>query len=191
MKTFREFIVEYERTSAITKESPISHFNVDDIDHDEFHTPKKLGVKDGHTILHYKHKEGGSHFTFAVDGDGATSAHIEHKTPTVKGRLAISNITNVGGSRGLGGKMVHSLIHTGHTIESDNTNSEGAHKMLMGLAKHPDVKTHIEDGKGKVIPHKGDVTSLENQKKYVVTSKDPNFLEDKIHKHVLVMRRIP
>jgi len=192
MKTFKAFLLEYELTDPHKKgEATPSNTHEDDIDHDEFHK-KELGKIGDYSVVHYKHKTRGSHFTFLRDSNGATIGAVEHKKPTKSGRLAISNITKLNhDSNGYPVKkhvmtdVLHHLIKHGHTLESDNTNTEhGAHPMLMRLSSG--VKTHIEDGKGNVIPHEGDVTSPENQKKYTIRSTDPSFLDNNKHKHVLV-----
>lgn len=178
-------LVEYELTKNVVPSS----VNEDDIEHDD-HKKTELGEVDDHRVVHYKSKElGGSHYTFVTNKNGETVGHIEHKpTKSTKGnRLAISNITKTKGAKfDMGGVLRH-LIKHGHSLESDNTNTEaGAHGMLMRMAAHPDVHTHIEDGKGNAIPHEGDITSTENQKKYAVKRTDSNFLNDDVHKHVLV-----
>ena len=188
MISFSNFLIEYELTNGVVP----SHTNEDDIEHSSFHK-KELGNIDDHRVVHYKAKDkNNSHFTFVTDKNKNTVGSIEHK-PTRQNRLAISNITkHKGASFGMG-NVLHHLMKHGHTLESDNTNTEnGAHKMLMGLAKRPEVKTHIENGDGKVIPHKGDITSTENQKKYAIRSSDPKFLEHghDEHKHLLVMKHV-
>ena len=186
-KDYLSAILEYE----LSKDSVIpSSTKEGDIDHDE-HKKTELGDVDGHRIVHYKSKTGGSHYTFITDHKGNTVGHIEHKpTKTAKrGRLAISNITKTKGSEYSMGNVLHHLIKHGHTLESDNTNTEhGAHQMFMKFAKRTDINSHIEDGKGKIISHEGDITSPENQKKYAVKHTDKNFLaqNDTTHKHILV-----
>lgn len=188
MKTFKQFIIEYEMVPKEKKFSP-SHTNREDIDEREFHKIP-MGTVDGHRVTHFKHKKGGSHFTFAEDHEGNTVVSIEHKKPTVKGRLAISNMTKVGGPKKFGGKVLHHLIKHGHEIESDNTNSERAHSMWMELGNHPDIHTRIEDGNGNNIHHEGSISSEENQKKFAVKSTDDNFLapDDTTHKNILAMK---
>lgn len=181
--------MEYELTSDVIP----SHINEDDIDHDDHHK-KELGSVDNHRVVHYKSKSRGSHFTFVTNHEGETVGHIEHKpTPSSKGnRLAISNITKHKGAGFDMGNVLHHLVKHGHSLESDNTNTEGgAHKMLQKFAKRPEIKTHIENGKGKTIPHTGDITSPENQKKYAVKSTDNNFLApgDTTHKNILVFNK--
>jgi len=85
--------------------------------------------------------------------------------------------------------VLHHLVKSGHTLESDNQNTEAATNMLHRLASEKDVKTHIEDGKGKVIPHEGDISSEVNRKKYITHFDDPSFLNDTKHKHVLVFSK--
>ena len=189
--SFKQYITlnEYE----LTTDAIPSHTNEDDIEHDEF-KKHDYGTVDNHQITHYKAKNrGDSHFTFVKNKNtGETVGHIEHK-PTRGGRLALSNVTKVKSEDGSNFSMrnvVKHLINKGHTVESDKSNTtNGAHKMLMGLAKDNDIKTHIEDGKGKVIPHEGDITSHENQAKYTVKDSDKDFLENNKHKHILVMSK--
>lgn len=180
---FKEYLVEYELTNDVIP----SHVKESDIDHSQY-KKKDMGTVDGHKITHYSSAK--SHHTFVTDSKGETVGHIEHKkTKTAKkGRLAISNVTKTSGSKFGMGNVLHHLIHSGHELESDNTNTEsGAHKMLMGLAKRSDVKTHIENGNtGETVHHEGDVTSPENQHKYTVRSTDPDFLDNDKHKHILV-----
>lgn len=182
LNQLRTFLLEYE----ITKDVIPSHKNEDDIDHDD-HKKVELGNVDGHRVVHYKSRSRGSHYTFVTDHNGETVGHIEHKpTPSSKsGRLAISNITKTKGSKFGMGNVLHHLINKGHTLESDNTNTEdGAHKMLQSFAKRPEIKSHIEDGHGGVIPHEGDITSPENQKKYAGKFKDKHFWD--VNRHILV-----
>lgn len=185
MKSFKEYLAEYE----ISKDNVVpSHTNEEDIEHDE-HKKHELGTVDGHRVVHYKSKTRGSHYTFVTNDNGETVGHIEHKpTDTAKkGRIALSNVTKTKGSQFSMGNVLHHLVHHGHSLESDITNTEhGAHRMLMNFAKRPDIKTHIEDDEGKTIPHEGDITSPENQKKYAVRHTDKNFLNDTTHKHKLV-----
>ena len=193
MKTFRQFLIEYELSGG--KVAP-SHVHEDDINHADFHK-KELGEIGDYSVVHYEHKTRGSHFTFLRDLNGATIGAAEHKKPTKSGRLAISNITKLKlDSNGQPVKkhvmteVLHHLINKGHTLESDNTNTEhGAHQMLMRMASTSGIKTHIEDGEGSIIPHEGDITSPENQKKYTTRSTDPDFLDHNKHKHVLVFKR--
>ena len=190
IKPFVEFLFEYE----LSKDNVIpSSVREDDIDHDQ-HKKMEMGDVDGHRVVHYKSKErGGSHYTF-VTHQGETVGHIEHK-PTktaTHGRLAISNITKTKGSHYSMGNVLHHMVKLGHPLETDNTNTEhGAHHMFMKFAKRPDINTKIEDGKGKTIPHEGDITSPENQKKYTVKHTDKNFLApgDHTHKHILVFSK--
>ena len=188
MKSFKEYILEYELTSDVTP----SHVNEDDIYHEDF-KKHELGDVDNHRVVHYHSKSGGSHFTF-VTKNGETKGNIEHKpTKSAKrGRLAISNITKNKGAGFDMGNVLHHLINHGHPLESDNSNTEGgAHKMLQKFSRRPEINTHIEDGKGKVIPHSGDITSPENEKKYAIKHTDSNFLAkgDTTHKNILVFNK--
>jgi hypothetical protein len=179
---FKKFIVEYEITNGIIPSSK----KEDNIDHDEF-KKHELGVVDGHRVVHYKSKSKGSHYTFVTDSHGSTVGHIEHKpTKTAKhGRLAISNITKDKDSHYSMGNVLHHLIKHGHSLESDDTNTEsGAHRMLQNFSKRPDITTHIEDGHGEVVPHTGDITSHENQKKYSGKFEEPHFWN--VNRHKLV-----
>jgi hypothetical protein len=189
IKSFKEFILEYELTHDVIP----SHVHESDIDPDE-HKKHELGNVDGHRVVHYKGKSGRSSYTFVTDKHGETVGSIEHKpTKTAKnGRLAISNITKTKGSQFAMGNVLHHLVSKGHSLESDNTNTEqGAHRMLMNFAKRPDINTHIENGHGETVPHHGDITSPENQKRYAVKSTDPHFLApgDTTHKHILVFSK--
>jgi hypothetical protein len=66
-------------------------------------------------------------------------------------------------------------------------NTPSAHGMLMKLAKHPDITTHIEDGQRNVVPHHGDITSTENQNKYSAHYEEPHFWD--VQKHILVFNK--
>lgn len=185
MKSFKEFLIEYEISASHVAPS---HVNEKDIETDKYHK-HELGDVEGHTVSHYHNKKNGSHYTFVKNKAGETVGHIEHKKPTVPGRLAISNVTRRGDNhvRGLMAKTLHHLTKHGYTLESDNTNTEGgADKMLMSLAQHHKIHSHIEDGKGNKVPHVGDITSDENRHRYTIKSSDKDFLENNKHKKVLV-----
>jgi hypothetical protein len=193
LKTFKQFLAEYELTDDVIP----SHVKEEDIEHNDYNK-HELGDVDGHRVVHYESKnKKGSHHTFVTNKAGESVGHIEHKkTPTAKneaGRLAISNVTKTKGAPFDMGNVLHHLVKHGHSLESDNTNTEhGAHKMLMKFAARKDINTHIVHGNtGEVVPHKGDITSPENQKKYTVKSTDANFLapSDETHKHILVMNK--
>lgn len=188
MKTFKEFLLEYERTDNVVP----SHVNEEDLDHDHWRK-NELGKVHGYRVVHYESRmKNKMHHTFVSNEHGDTIGHIGHKKPTVAGRLAISDVTKRGETpKGLMSDVLHHLVKHGHTLESDNSNTESATKMLHHLTSHPDVKTHIENGKGEKIHHEGDIASKENQDKYAIHSDHKDFLEpgNMTHKHVLVFSK--
>lgn len=186
MKRFKEYLVEYELSDGVVP----SHVHEKDIDKTAFEK-HELGSVDGHRVTHYKSNDRNeSHHTFVTDASGKSVGHIEHAPVKKKNRLAISNITKTEGSKFSMGNVLHHLIKHGHELVSDKTNTEhGAHRMLMNFARRPEIHTHIEDGKGKIVAHEGDITSSENQKKYTVKHTDKHFLDDDTHKRTLVFKQ--
>lgn len=192
MKTFKEYLLEYKITKD-THTPPRIHEG--DIEHEDFNKTE-LGKVGKYTVTHYKHKKKGNHYTFVKDEHGGTVGSIEHEKPTKSARLPITYIArdkhdsegNPIEHKGLMVDVLHHLIQHGHTLESDTSNTEhGAHKMLQNLAKKPGVKTHIEDD-GKIIPHEGDITSPENQKKYAIKP-EGKYLKTGIQHHRLVFSK--
>lgn len=175
MLTFRAWLVEYHKTPEGLVPS---HETLDKPDE-----KNSYGEVDGHKVYHT-----GRH-TYVVNHEGKTVGHIGHKKVKgqPEGRLAISNITKKEGSSISMGKVLHHLIHKGHTLESDEMNTPSAHGMLMKLARHPDIHTHIEDRDREVVPHHGDITSPENQKKYSAEYEEPHFWD--VQKHRLVFSK--
>jgi hypothetical protein len=175
MKNWREYLIEYHKTPAGLVPS-----------HETLDSPNEkhsYGEVDGHKVYHTRKH------TYVTDKDGNTVGHIGHKKQkgAPAGRLAVSNITKKEGASISMGKVLHHLIHKGHSLESDEMNTPSAHGMLMKLAKHPDITTHIEDRQRKVVPHHGDITSAENQKKYSAQYEEPHFWD--VQKHKLVFNK--
>ena len=184
----KEFIMEYELTTGVVPSRALE----DDILIENY-KKIELGDVDGYRVVLYTKWATANitGFTFITDkATGATVGHIEHKMPSLHNRLALSSIRKLPTATYHMDNVCQRLLDSGHTLESDTTNTEnGAHQMLMRLAKHPNVKTHIEDGEGSIIPHNGDITSLENQKIYTTSKHDSDFLNNDKHKYILVFRK--
>ncbi len=187
MKTFKEYLKEYERTTNVVP----AHIAEDDIDQNKY-DKTELGSVHGHRVTHYHNKKNGMHHTFVVNDNNETVGHIGHKKPTVSGRLAISDVTKKKEApKGLMTDVLQKLTAHGHTLESDSSNTESATKMLHNLSDHPNVKTHIENGKGEKIHHTGSIKTPENQEKYSIKSDNKNFLApgNTNHEHILVFSK--
>jgi len=176
-----EFIIEYELSANSVIPARVSE---DDIITDDF-MKTELGTVSGYRVVLYRSNKTG--YTFITDpSTGETIGHIEHKMPTSHSRLALSNIRKLPGASFQMVDVLRLLLSAGYTLESDNTNTkDGAHKMLMRLAAiHPNC--HIEDGDGNIVQIDGPITSVENQKKFAISSSTPKFLDNDIHKYVIV-----
>jgi hypothetical protein len=159
-----------------------------DIDHDDFMKPKELGNIGSYRVVLYLSKYTYiTGYTFITDlNTKETVGHIEHKMPTQHSRLALSIIRKLPGASFQMTDVLLLLLKSGKSLESDNTNTkDGAHKMLMRLASVYS-KCHIEDGNGNVVHTKGPITSLENQKLFAISSSNPDFLDNNVHKYILV-----
>ena len=178
----KDFIAEYELTTGVMPSRVVE----DDINPADFRK-RELGKVDGYRVVLYLNKHGGDNYTFITNPD-ETVGHITHKRPSVPGRLALSNIRKIPTASYHMDNVCHLLLNSGYTLESDNTNTEsGAHKMLQRLA-HSSVSSHIEDGSGNIISINTTITSPDAVDQYTIKSSDPEFLDNKKHKYILVFK---
>jgi hypothetical protein len=178
-----EFLAEYELSSNNVIPGVVFETNIIQSKYNKY----ELGNLNDYRVVLYISKLNQTGFTF-ITISNETVGHIEHKIPSVPGRLALSNIRKKPGS-GFQMLDVLRLLLRSHSLESDNTNTvAGAHRLLMRLvAAHPNC--HVEDGEGNIIPIDGNLLSPENQAKYSVSKSDPNFLDDDRHLYLLVFEK--